>query len=130
MLFVNTIYTDVSKNLSDYIILYVHFFSEQAFYDAEIIKEIKYRIDLELNIQSSFMSIYNLLVIELEFLQEYINKILNKNWIQSFKSLIEVFILFVLKKNDSLYLYVDYCNINQIIIKNCYSLLLISKMLD
>ena len=130
MLLVNTIYTNVFENLSDYIILYAHFFSEQASHDVEIIEKIKYRIDLKSNIQFSFIFIYNLSAIELEFLWKYINKMLNKKWIQSFKSSIEVSILFVSKKNDSLYFYIDYCDINWIMIKNHYFLSLISEMLD
>ena len=68
MLLANTIYINVSKNLSNYIISYVHFFLEQAFHDVEIIEKTKHRIDLKSNIQFSFMFIYNFLATELEFL--------------------------------------------------------------
>jgi len=42
----------------------------------------------------------------------------------------DVSILFVLKSNDKLYLYIDYRNLNIIIIKNCYLLFLITETLD
>ena len=45
-------------------------------------------------------------------------------------SLIEFFILFVLKKNNDLRLYIDYRELNKVTIKNRYSLSLISKTLN
>ena len=68
VLLANIIYINISENLSDYIILYIHFFLKQIFHDAEIIEEIKYRINLKSDIQSFFISIYNLSTIKLEFL--------------------------------------------------------------
>ncbi|OCK97196.1 uncharacterized protein K441DRAFT_711075, partial [Cenococcum geophilum 1.58] len=46
------------------------------------------------------------------------------------KSLLGVLILFILKLDRTIRLYVDYCGLNKIIIKNRYLLLLVSKMLD
>jgi len=39
-------------------------------------------------------------------------------------------VLFALKLNDKLQLYVNYCRLNVITIKNCYSLLLINKIMN
>ena len=39
-------------------------------------------------------------------------------------------ILFVLKKDSRLRLYIDYRGLNKVIVKNCYLLPLISKTLD
>ena len=44
--------------------------------------------------------------------------------------LIKVFILFVLKKDNNFWLCVNYYNLNVIIIKNYYFLLLIIKILN
>jgi len=50
--------------------------------------------------------------------------------IYKFINLVNILILFVLKSNNCLRLYIDYCNLNIIIIKNKYSLFLIEKTLD
>ncbi len=50
--------------------------------------------------------------------------------IYKFINLVNILILFVLKSNNCLRLYTDYCNLNIIIIKNKYSLFLIEKTLD
>ena len=44
--------------------------------------------------------------------------------------LIKAFILFVFKKDSSFRLYVNYCGLNAIIIKNYHLLLLIIKILN
>jgi len=38
--------------------------------------------------------------------------------------------LFILKNEEDLHLYIDYRDLNKIIVKNCYSLSLISKTLN
>jgi hypothetical protein len=47
-----------------------------------------------------------------------------------FKFLIEIFILFILKKDRDLRLYVDYCSFNKITVKNKYTLFLIGEFID
>jgi hypothetical protein len=49
-----------------------------------------------------------MLVTELEVLKEYINKNLAKRFIRPLTSLVESLILFVLKKDKKLQLYIDY----------------------
>ena len=44
--------------------------------------------------------------------------------------MIEVSILFILKKNEDFYLYINYRDLNKIIIKNYYFLSLINKTLN
>ena len=73
---------------------------------------------------------YNLSSYELRVLHEYLNNALIKNWIQYSVSSIESSILFVFKRNGSLWLYVNYQNLNKKIIKNCHPLLLIEETLN
>ena len=53
-----------------------------------------------------------------------------KKWIKHFINSTEAFIFFILKKNESFYLYVDYHAFNKIIIKNKHALSLINEILD
>ena len=76
------------------------------------------------------LPIYNLSYKELKTLQEYLNSLLKKGSIWPNKLLIGVLILFVLKQDKTIRLYVDYYSLNKVIIKNCYLLLLVSEMLD
>ncbi|OCK91094.1 uncharacterized protein K441DRAFT_576358, partial [Cenococcum geophilum 1.58] len=59
-----------------------------------------------------------------------LNKNLSKGFIRPNQLLTGALILFVLKLDRTIRLYIDYCGLNKIIIKNRYLLLLISKMLD
>ena len=63
-------------------------------------------------------------------LREYLDIILIKRQIYYFTSPIEISILFISKKNKELYLYIDYRDLNKIIIKNYYLFLLINKILN
>ena len=67
---------------------------------------------------------------ELEILRKYIVENLKKGFIRHSQSPCEVLILFVKKLNSTLRLCVDYHGLNKIITKNCYSLPLISEMLN
>ncbi len=67
---------------------------------------------------------------ELMTLKQYLNDVLMKEWIKHFISSIDAFILFILKKNDSLCLCMNYQDLNKITVKNCHSLSLISETLD
>ena len=53
-----------------------------------------------------------------------------KEWICESQSLADIFIFFISQKSKELHLCVDYCELNVIIIKNCYLLLLINELLD
>ena len=63
-------------------------------------------------------------------LKEFLEENLDKGFIRESKSPVGVPILFVLKKDGSLKLYVDYRGLNSIIVKNRYPLLLITKIID
>ncbi len=85
---------------------------------------------IEITAKSSYESLYNLLNTELTILRQYLNDVLAKEWIKHFISLIETFILFIFKKNDSHYLCMNYQDLNKITVKNYYSLSLISETLN
>ena len=55
---------------------------------------------------------------------------MEKGQIRPSKLLVGVPILFILKLDRTIRLYIDYYGLNKIIIKNRYLLLLVSKMLD
>ena len=82
------------------------------------------------NAESSFESLYNLSTIELIILRNYLNDLLNKNWIRSSISFAEASMLFIFKKNDTLRLCVEYQKLNRIIKKNRHSLSFIFQILD
>ena len=75
-------------------------------------------------------SLYNLLRPELKVLREYLDNTLAKRWIRHSVSLVRAPILFVLKKDESLQLCVDYQDLNKMTIRNRHSLPLISETLD
>jgi hypothetical protein len=67
---------------------------------------------------------------ELVTLKEFLEENLAKRFIQKSKSLVSAPILFALKKNGSLRLYVNYQGLNTVTVKNRYSLPLISEIID
>jgi hypothetical protein len=79
---------------------------------------------------SSYRFIYKLSENELKILKKYLNENLERGYIQYFINPAGVPILFILKKDGSFRLYVDYKDLNKIIIKNRYSFPLIGKTLD
>ena len=85
---------------------------------------------IEITAKSSYESLYNLLNTKLMTLRQYLNEVLAKEWIKHFVSSTDAFILFILKKNDSLYLCVNYRDLNKITVKNHHSLFLINETLD
>jgi len=87
-------------------------------------------INLEKGTQLPLGPIYNLSQEELATLKEYINENLAKNFIQHSKSLANVPILFVKKKDGSLRMCIDYRGLNNVTIKNWYPLPLVLGLLD
>jgi hypothetical protein len=77
----------------------------------------------------SFESIYNLSIIELKTLREYLDEHLKKRFITSSHSSTRVSILFVKKSSESLRLCVNYRDLNAITIKNRYLIFLIMQIL-
>jgi hypothetical protein len=79
---------------------------------------------------SSFESIYNLFVIELEIFTNYLDEFLIKKFIVSSFSSTKVSILFVKKSKNDLKLCVNYKKLNAITIKNRYSIFLMNQLLN
>ncbi len=85
---------------------------------------------IEITAESSYESLYNLSNTELTTLRQYLDDVFMKEWIKHFISSTDASILFILKKNDSFYLCVNYRDLNKITVKNRHSLSLISETLD
>ena len=96
--------------------------SSYRFYD--------HKIELiENSTQFSRSRIYSLSFRKFEIFQKYLHENLQKEFINSNKTLYVSFILFVVKSNDQLRLYVNYRKLNVIIKRNNYSISLIEKTL-
>ncbi len=85
---------------------------------------------IEIIAESSYELLYNLSNTELVTLRQYLDDVLVKEWIKHFVSSTDAFILFILKKNDSLHLCMNYQDLNKITVKNRHSLSLISETLN
>ena len=92
--------------------------------------QVEHAIELKLGKQFLHKLIYSLSEIKLKILHKYLKFSFKKKWIQLFKSSADTLILFVLKKNEFLWFCVNYRELNLIIIKNHYFLLLINKILN
>ena len=68
--------------------------------------------------------------IELRTPKEYIDVNLAKGFIQELSSKVRALVLFILKKNGKLRLYIDYRKLNTITKKDRYVLLLVDKLRD
>ena len=87
-------------------------------------------IPIEKGKSPPFRPIYQLSEKELKVLKEYIDENLKKGFIRPLKSLVGSLVLFVLKKDGSLRLCVDYRVLNNITIKDRYALPLINELHD
>ena len=87
-----------------------------------------HEIIFELSKTFTFELIYALFEKKLRILREYLNENLKKKFIRKSQSSTKYSILFVFKKNEKLRLCVDYRKLNEIIIKNRYSLLNINEL--
>ena len=87
-----------------------------------------HEIVLESSKTPTFELIYALFEKKLRILREYLNENLKKKFIWKSQSSTKYSILFVLKKNETLRLCVDYRKLNEIIIKNRYSLSNINEL--
>ena len=87
-------------------------------------------IKLKENKSSFYDSIYFLSENELKIFRKYLNKHLKNDFIRFFQSFVEIFMLFIKKKNGSLRLCVNYKFFNNLIIKNKYLLSLINESLN
>ena len=90
----------------------------------------KYTIKLMDSKQPSYGPIYSLGPVELKNFKTYIETPLANGFIQPSKFLADVLILFICKPDASLYLCVNYWELNNFTIKNWYALPLIGESLD
>jgi len=89
-----------------------------------------YSIDLLLNKEFFYKLLYSFFEKKFDILQKYFLKNLTLNRICKSISFVDTSILFVSKNNNNLRLYINYCNLNIITIKNKYFLFLIEKTLN
>lgn len=89
-----------------------------------------YAIDLIKSYSLPYDLVCSLDPVILGTLKTYIKINLIKKFILAFKFLTGILIFFVKKLDQSLQLYVNYRDINNLTIKNCYPLSLIGKSLD
>ena len=91
--------------------------------------QVEHSIDLVKEKTSRIDCVYNISQNKLVALRNYIADVLKKNWIRFSSESIEASVLFIKKSDDNLRLYIDYRELNEIIIKNKYSLSLFSETL-
>ena len=104
-----------------------------AKYIIELLKYIRindHTIKLEKNKQLFFKPIYSLEPVKLEILKIYIKINIIKKFIQLSKFFANISILFDKKQDRSLYLCINYQNLNNLIIKNLYLFPLIRKTVN
>ncbi len=92
--------------------------------------QMKHFIDLMKSKMFCIKFIYKMTWDELTVIWDYLNNTLKKKWIYSSSSFAETSVLFVKKSNESLHLYMNYRDFNEITVKNNYSLSLLSEMLN
>lgn len=90
----------------------------------------KHAIELVKGKQPSYGPIYSLGLVKLETLKTYIEIYLKTGFIQPSKSPAGALIFFDKKSDGSLRLCINYQDLNNLTIKNWYSLLLIGESLD
>ena len=104
-------------------------FSEKLFNNFNTHDQIEHFINLLFKKLFKRDLIYNISHDEFAAIKNYLNNAFKKNWIRFSSNQISSSMFFIKKINNSLRLYVDYRNLNEIIIKNNYSLSLFSKIL-
>ena len=122
--------SDVKVTISDCFKNYEDVDSEKSVYTLSKHESQNHDIDLKSDKIVSYDSIYSLSKNELIILKAYLEKHLKNDFIRSSQSSIEISIMFIKKKNESLRLCVNYRVLNAMTIKNRYSLSLIEKSLD
>ncbi len=93
-------------------------------------KNVDHVIKLKNEKQSSYEFLYNLFNFKLKTLRLYFDDALTRDIIKHSMSSIETSMLFVLKQNEKLRLFVDYRDLHKITRKNRHSLSLIIQMLN
>ena len=123
----NEAFTKVLSKYTDFIDIFLPKLAIKLFEHTEINN---HTIEFVDDWQPLYGSIYSFRFMELGTLKIYIKKNLANNLIRLFKSFARISIFFDKKLNESLKLYVDYCNLNNLTIENLYPLFLIKKSLN
>ncbi len=89
-----------------------------------------YAIHLKKDAQASVFVLYNMSHNKVQELRQYLDKNLDKEFIQVSRFEAIILVLFVKKAEEDFCFCVNYWNLNAIIIKNRYSLLLIFEILN
>ncbi len=92
--------------------------------------QMKHLIDLMKSKMSCIESIYKMTQDKFTVIWNYLNSTLEKKWIHSLSNFAKASVLFVKKLNESLCLCVNYHDLNEITVKNNYSLSLLFEMLN
>jgi hypothetical protein len=113
----------------DYLHNFEDVFVEESFDALPERKKWDHAIELVLNAQMCNCKIYPLLLVEQKGLDEFIEENLASGRIHSSKSPMAAPCFFIKKKDGSLRLIQDYHMLNDIMVKNCYPLPLISELI-
>ena len=128
---VRATYKETKKGL-DYILKRYHKYSKklQLLESEKLLKYVvqDYKIELELEISLRFFLTYKLTEIESQALKEFIQENLQKEYIRLLQLLVGYLVLFILKKNRKLRIYINYRQLNSITRKDRYPLPLISEI--
>jgi len=125
-----------SKNVDFVMLLLNHYLKHlHVFFKKEIDILLKHKthdhvIHLKKDAQVSIFVLYDMNHNEAQELRQYLDENLDKEFIQVNHSEAITFILFVKKAEEDLHFCVNYRDLNAIIIKNRYSLLLIFEILN
>jgi hypothetical protein len=93
-------------------------------------RDIKFVIELKLGIAIIYMTPYRMATPELAELKEHIKELLEKGFIHPSSSPWGAPMIFVLKKDGTQRLCVDYCALNEVTVKNKYPLPRIDDLFD
>ena len=125
----DTLQINRNDHISDVIKKVVEVFFKTLSNNLNTHDQIEHAIDLQSDKKSRSEFIYNMSHDEFIVIRDYFENALTKKWIRSFNAFVETSVLFVKKSNDSLRLCVNYRKLNEIIIKNNYSLSLLFETL-
>jgi hypothetical protein len=73
---------------------------------------------------------YRMILSKLKDLKEQLQELLDKGFIRPSSSSLGALVLFMTKKEGSMRMYIDYCELNKVTIKNRYHMPRIDGLLD
>jgi Reverse transcriptase (RNA-dependent DNA polymerase) len=109
---------------------YADVFSEEEASKFPDSTRVEHSIPIKEGVEVPYNPIYQLGEHKLGVLRDYLESSQEKGWIRKSESPASALILFILKKNSRLHLYIDYRGLNKVTIRNRHPLLLISETLD